>query len=532
MITIRKHLVATVFATGLLGLAGCANAQQYDLATSSDLEKQSSLGAQEGPAGKADKGEPAYRQVTSHQLTINGQAITYDAIAGETLLRDLDGDPTARIFSFTYKRTDVDDPQRPVLFVFNGGPGSASLWIHMGAIGPKQVVLDAEVNPSNVPPFGLQDNAASVLDVADLVFIDPVGTGFSRPAEGVDPKRFWGVDEDAEAMAQFIELWLSEHGRWNSPKYALGESYGTIRAAVLPRFLMGSPIYNGVMRGITLDGIVLLGTTLGAREQEGAEKPAGDIAAQKARTLPGLVATAAYHGQSALQGDAGEVYSQASAYAYGPYQAALLKLEQGTLGEAERQSVMSELMRMTGLSASQIGKDLHISERDYAKIALDGVGLEVGMYDSRYTLPLANSGNDPVADDPAMTRYVPGFVAAFNQMLRNDLGVRLPRPYHAIYWKDLLQNWNWQRRAIPPGQSYAVDLAIAMRRNPDLRLFVASGYYDLVTTPADAKAQIKGADVPPERVRFEDYTSGHMLYLGGTAEAFADDIREFLTVAD
>ncbi|WP_233355978.1 S10 family peptidase [Henriciella aquimarina] len=526
--SIRDRLKTGRFlALGLMTLAGCANAQDYDLATSSPQEAQSKA-ADERVAPARDV-ETAYRKVTHHTLVANGERIAYDAIAGETLLTDLSGDPTARIFTFTYLRTDVDDPDRPVLFIFNGGPGSASLWIHMGAIGPKQVVLDAEVNPSNVPPFGLQDNTATVLDVADLVFIDPVGTGFSRPAEGVDPERFWGVDEDAEAMSQFIELWLSEHGRWNSPKYVLGESYGTMRAAVLPRFLMGSPIYNGVMRGITLDGIVLLGTTLGARAEEGAEKPAGDIAARQARTLPGLAVTAAYHGQSALEGDADEIYSQASAYAYGPYKAALLKRQQGMLDEAERQSVMSELTRMIGLSADKIGEDLHISEREFAKLVLDGQGLEVGMYDSRYTLPLANSGNDPVADDPAMTRYVPGFVAAFNEMLRDDLEVRLPRPYKAIYWKDLLQSWNWQRRAIPPGQSFAVDLAIAMRRNPDLRLFVASGYYDLVTTPAEAKAQIESADIPRERVRFEDYTSGHMLYLGGTAEAFADDLRAFLT---
>ena len=528
MTSVFNRIGALLLAVGWVAVAGCANAQPYDLATSSPLEQADAPAKSEVGAGKGSPDAP-YRKVTRHSLDVNGQSITYEAIAGETLLRDMTGAATARIFSFTYKRTDVDETDRPVLFVFNGGPGSASLWIHMGAIGPKQVVLDNEVNPSNVPPFGLKDNTASVLDVADLVFIDPVGTGFSRPAEGVNPRRFWGVDEDAESIAQFIELWLSEHGRWNSPKYVLGESYGSIRAAVLPRFLMGSPIYNGVMRGITLDGVVLLGTTLGARPGSGGQDGTGSVAEQQARVLPGIVATAAFHGRSALEGDATDVFSQAAAYADGPYRAALQKLQDGTLDAAERQSVLAELTRMTGLSADQIGDDLYVDEREFAKLLLVGAGLEIGMYDSRYTLPSAQSGNDPVADDPAMTRYVPGFVAAFNQMLRDDLDVRLARPYLAIYWKDLLQSWNWQRRAISPDQSYAEDIAIAMRRNPDLRVFVASGYYDLVTTPADARAQLEAANLPAERVRYEDYASGHMLYLGGTADAFADDLREFLT---
>ena len=164
-----------------------------------------------------------FRSVTKHEIRVGGKAIVFDAIAGDTILRDMAGRPQASIFSFSYIRTNGASPDRPVLFVFNGGPGSASLWIHMGAIGPRRVVLDKEVDPSNTPPFGLEDNPYSILDVADLVFIDPVGTGFSRPAEGVDPKIFWGVDEDADSVAQFIELWLGEHGRWNSRKYVLGE---------------------------------------------------------------------------------------------------------------------------------------------------------------------------------------------------------------------------------------------------------------------------------------------------------------------
>ena len=518
----RFGFLAGVCAASVLALNACAQTG----GTATTAPPQAVVDTASAVAIPAEAAP--FRSVTDHTLVANGQAISYRAIAGETWLRDMDGAPTASIFSFTYLRTDVQDAARPVVFVFNGGPGSASIWIHMGAIGPRRVVLDADVNPSNVPPFGLEDNPNSILDVADLVFIDPVGTGFSVPLNGTDPKAFWGVDEDAEAVAQFIELWLSEYGRWNSPKYVLGESYGSIRAAVLPRALMGGPIYTGLMRGITLDGIILLGTTLEAR-QTGGEVPAAQLAAKQARSLPGIAATSAFHRLVEMPaGGVVEVYDAATEYARDVYEPALRAQLAGTLAPETRAQVLGDLVRITGLPESAIGEDLHIDERSYAKAALQGRGLEIGMYDSRYTLPLANSGSDPVADDPAMTRYVPGFVAAFHQMIRNDLNVSLGRPYASIRWRELLFGWNWTRAGVAEGQSYATDLAWAMRRNPDLRVLVASGYYDLVTTPADARASIAAAGLPQDRVTFTDYASGHMLYLGGTSEAFSADLRAFL----
>lgn len=521
--TVRK-ITSSVFVLSALVLANCASAQQYDIPVSADRMAPDASTLDSTAIAEAE----AYRKITNHDLVVRGQKISYDAIAGETILSDLNGTPTGRIFSFSYIRTDVRQADRPVLFIFNGGPGSSSLWIHMGAIGPKRVVLDAEVNPSNVPPFGIQDNPYSVLDVADLVFIDPVGTGFSQAEKNIDPKTFWGVDEDAESVAQFIELWLTEHGRWNSPKYAMGESYGSQRAAVLPRALMGSPIYNGVMRGITLDGIILLGTTLNPTMNE-PELSEQEKAAKLSRDIPGLVLTAAYHGRGEMTGlPPAQIYQESTEFARGTYQDALLRQAEGSLSPDERDAILRRLAGMTGLTAEQIGGDIHIDEREFAKTLLQGQKLEVGMYDSRYTLPLDGSGRDPVADDPAMGRYVPGFIAAFNQMLHEDLEVDIKRPYIAIHWKDLLANWNWERRGVEPGQSFAVDLKWSMRRNSALRLFVASGYYDLVTTPSEARAQLEAADLPMDRVTFEDYPSGHMLYLGGTAERFSNDLRRFL----
>lgn len=521
-----RLLAGGCFAAALLALNACAQTGAAPTA----LSETPVAAAVAAPSPEPAILEPApYRSVTEHSFMANGETVSYAAIAGETWLRDMNGEATASVFSFTYLRTDVQDTIRPVVFVFNGGPGSASLWIHMGAIGPRRVVLDADVNPSNVPPFGLEDNPNSILDVADLVFIDPVGTGFSVSLNGTDPQTFWGVDEDAESIAQFIELWLSEHGRWNSPKYVLGESYGSIRAAVLPRALMGGPIYTGLMRGITLDGIILLGTTLDARQAEGVDIPETAIAARMARSLPGIVATSVFHGLTDVPpADAVAAYKDAETYVRETYEPALRQLLSGTLAPEHRAEILQELSAMTGLPESDIGDDLHIDERSYAKLALRSRGLEVGMYDSRYTLPLANSGGDPVADDPAMTRYVPGFIAAFHQMIRDDLNIRLTRPYASIRWRELLFGWNWTRKAVAEGQSYATDLAWAMRRNPDLRVLVASGYYDLVTTPADARASIAAAGLPQDRVTFTDYASGHMLYLGGTSEAFSADLRDFL----
>jgi carboxypeptidase C (cathepsin A) len=483
----------------------------------------------EAAASVAPEGSIPYRVTTKHSVEIGGKTIAYKVIAGETFLVNAKGAPIGSVFSFSYFRTNPADASRPVLFVFNGGPGAASVWLHMGVVGPRRLVLDSEINPSNVPPFGVADNPHSVLDVADIVFIDPVGTGFSRIVGEGTPADFWGVDEDANSVAQFIELWLTEYGRWNSPKFIMGESYGSIRAAVLPRALMGSPIYTGVMRGITVNGIVLLGTTLNGRIGQAAPE---ETALKSALALPSVAATAWRHGRTAKQDMALEdLYAEAIAYAKGDYVAALIAKAEGMLSEADEKALVDNLTAYTGLSAEAIGDDLAVSEREFAKLLLKNEGLEVGMYDSRYTLPLANSGGDPVADDPAMGRYVPGFISAFHQMLYEDLNVKLARPYAAIMWKDLLQGWNWKRGGVAEGQSYAVDLSWAMRRNEDLHVLVASGYYDLVTTPIGAAESLSEVGIPESRITFKNYESGHMLYLGDTAEAFANDVRELIASA-
>jgi carboxypeptidase C (cathepsin A) len=468
------------------------------------------------------------RFVTHHTTTIGAAKIAYTAIAGETYLYNRGAEPIGSIFSFTYLK-DGGPPTRPVLFVFNGGPGSSSLWLHLGVIGPKRVVLDHEVNPSNVPPFGVRDNPYSLLDVADLVFIDPVGTGWSKVVGKGTTADFWGVDEDADTVAQFIELWLSEHHRWNAPKFIMGESYGSVRAAVLPRALMGGPLYVGLMRGITVNGVILLGTTLGARTGQG---EAGAAEMRTALSLPAMADAAWYHGKADRKGRTIEAWHQeVLAFAKSDYVEALKKAKAGTLTPDERAGVTARLAAYTGLPASAYEKTLGVQDSAFARMLLADQGLQLGTYDARYTLPLANSGNDPVADDPAMGRYVPGFVSAFHQVVEGDLAVTMDRPYGAIVWKDLLPAWNWNRTGVPEGQSFAADLATAMRRNAKLRVLVASGYYDFSTHSAPAEYSVEQAHMPADRVTLKRYPSGHMLYLGDTAEAFANDVRALIRQA-
>ena len=268
---------------------------------------------------------PAPRRfVTRHETTIRGQRLRYTATAGETYITSLFGEPTASIFSFAYVKDGPRDPNRPVLFVFNGGPGSASVWLHMGVVGPGAWYWTRRSIPATRRPSGSQDNPYSPLDVADLVFIDPVGTGFSHAVGNARNADFFGVDEDADSVARFIELWLTENGRWNSPKYLMGESYGATRAAILPRALIGGPFYTGVMRGITVNGIVLVSAWpwqwTGLRSRPSRPGPTGrPLLAEHRRRPPGITI-----GSTGRAGRAAQVYEEASQFATTDYANALL----------------------------------------------------------------------------------------------------------------------------------------------------------------------------------------------------------------
>lgn len=479
--------------------------------------------------------------VTDHRGVFNGASIRFTATAGETYLYDPAGEPVASIFSFAYVKAGAPDPGRPVLFIFGGGPGSSSLFLHAGFLGPwglpaGRLTPDPHDQPGNLPPFTVVDNTNSVLDVADLVFIDPVGTGFSRALGAGEPEDFWGIDEDADAVAQFIQLWLTQNGRWNSPKFVLGESYGSIRASIISQPLLGGPYTNGVLRGITLDGIILLATVFdlgqpaeagGAGDVQGSEGtgPAWTAALQ----LPSQAATAWYHATIDREGRSiAEFHEEVSRFATTDYVDALRREASGTLADDERVAIVSRLTAYTGLPAAAFEEDLAITGQRFATLVLADRGLDVGLYDSRFTFSAARYAAGPVADDPALSRSMPAYVAAFHQLLRDKLGVRMDRPYGTIVWRDLLANWDMTGELAEPGLSFATDLASAMRRVPGMRVLVTAGYHDLVTPAAAARHALDLADVPGD-VRFEIYEGGHELYVEAeTATVLADDIRALL----
>ncbi len=466
--------------------------------------------------------EPYYLEV-QREGRFGEEHVEYRAIVAETFLEGPSGMPAASIVSVTYLRTDVrGEAERPVIFVFNGGPGSASLWLHMGFIGPRRVAFGNDIQPETTPPFRLVDNMESPLDVADLVLFDPPGTGFSRVLSGGEPEQYYGVQQDASATVDFIRAWIREHGRWNSPKYLMGESYGTVRAAVVAKLLAGGPFGTGRMDGITLDGVILLGQAMdgaGGADRDGAYVD----------SLPSLAATAWYHGKVDRDGVTLQQHVDAARrFAAGEYRDALYA--GWDLAARERRRIAERLSALVGIPAGEILEhDLRLSNRTFAERLLAAEGREVGMYDSRFVLPLDNDGDDPVADDPAMGQYVPGYVAAVNLYLRSELGVDLDRAYDAIAFRSVNARWDYGHGA-GVLRNFSEDLAIAARRNPALRIFVGTGFYDLVTTVGSAHYTLRHSGIERHRVWMRDYESGHMPYLGpDSRRALAADIRRFVT---
>jgi len=445
--------------------------------------------------------------------------MSYTVTAADTYLGGNTAQPTATLFSFTYAREGVKDlTSRPVMFVFNGGPGSSSIWVHLAALGPRVVDLGDVLRPRTVGPFHLRDNPLSPIDAVDLVFIDPVGTGFSHLMGAGKAEQYYGVQEDARATAEFIVDWLTRNGRWGSPKFVLGESYGTVRVCELVKTLSGGPMGGGSLPGVTFNGAILLGTAL--------DHGGADAAAQS--LLPSLAAIAWYHGKVDRSGRTLESFvHEARDFAGGDYGAALYAGDR--LTDSQRQAIAQRLAGFTGLTEPWLLEHhLRVSAHQFAEELLHDKGMQLGIYDARYVLPRNGAGHDPVADDPAMGQYVPAFIAAFHEYLRGDLAVTLSDNYEVIAFRDVNGRWNYGPEG--PEASHAADLAAAMRRNPAMRLLVASGYFDLATPFAAAEHALAHADMPLERVEFRNYESGHMAYLGvQPAEEFMQDLRAFLS---
>lgn len=462
------------------------------------------------------------RFISLHKAVIGGRPVRYRATVEEHFVADPAGRRAASIFTTSYVRTDVANGRtRPVIFAFNGGPGSASLWLHLGYLSPRRIDFGDMLKPETVPPFRLVDNGESPLDVADIVLIDPPGTGFSRVLPDAKPEQFYGTQGDALTTVDIIRQWVRANDRWNAPKYLLSESYGTVRAAVVAKLLAGGPTGTGDFETMTLNGVMLLGQALA---MTGAP---GDT--QYLTALPTLAASACYHRKVAAGCTAEDQVAKARAFAANDYQRALW--QGSTLPAAEREAIAERLSALIGLpTATILAQNLRVSTASFARGLLDADGRQIGAYDARYTLPLAAAG-DPVADDPAMGQYGPGFVAVANDYLRNDLGANLDISYQPIAFRAVNARWDY---GAGPGVfstfDFSGDLATAMRRNPAMRLMVGAGYYDLVTTLGAAEYTISHGGIPLDRTRFHYYASGHMSYLGGDALIqTARDVRAFVT---
>jgi carboxypeptidase C (cathepsin A) len=442
--------------------------------------------------------------VTTHTAKLGGQKIKYSATAGKLPARNEKGEVKGHIFFVAYQRLDTEDTEsRPVSFCFNGGPGSSSVWLHLGMLGPRRVRFPDDAQPLK-PPYQLQANPHSLLDVTDLVFIDPVSTGFSRPATQKDKGEFHGYDEDVRSVAQFIHDYTTKYERWLSPKFLIGESYGGVRAAGLASRLQQR--FN-----LELNGIVVISGAINFQTLRFAA--ANDL--PYIAFLPTYTATAWYH--KALPADLQQqplrkVVKQAEQFAGDEYQRALFL--GAALPDAERDAVVEKMSRLTGLSKEFVeGADLRVSMSRFGKELLRSREQTVGRFDSRFVGFDRDTVGESYEYDPSGAAIFGPFTATLNQYLRSDLQFEDDSVYEILTSK--VHPWSYSRfenRYVDASDS----LRRAMTANPYLKLFVACGYYDLATPHFAMDYTVRHLGLVPklrQNVTVRYYEGGHMMYI-------------------
>ena len=488
----------------------------------------------EAKPAPAPPAEPQERIVaTDHTYSLGKKKLEYTATCGTVMLRDYDGDgrdsegkrkgdkPRATMFFTAYTLKGVKKPEkRPVIFSFNGGPGSSSVWLHLGILGPHRVATD-EMGNSPPPPYALVDNEHTLLAESDLVFIDPVGTGHSRMVEGEKVAEFHEYQRDLDAVGEFIRLYLARYGRWGSPKYLIGESYGTTRAA-------GLSLHLQEKHDIFLNGVMLVSLAVDLQTlsfDAGNELP-------YALFLPTYAATAWYH--KALAPDLQkkplrEVIALAEAFAIEEYSVALLQGSQ--VPPAKRKHVARQVARFSGLSAEFVERcDLRPHEFRFFKELLRHRGLTVGRLDSRFLGRDRDDAGEKPDDDPAMTNLIGAYAAGINRLLKDKLKFDSDAPYvvHAPLW----EKWAWKdfaNKYVNVGET----LRRAMHANPHMRVYAACGYYDLGTPHAAADYTISHLGLREgqrENVTVSYFEAGHMMYIHRPSLArMAKEIKAFVT---
>ena len=440
--------------------------------------------------------------VTAREIELGGDTLSYRATVGKMPLKDEKDKIVAQIFYTAYTLASDDDPSsRPLIFVFNGGPGSSSVWLHMGALGPKRVDMgDEGFMPP--PPYKLVDNSHTWLDLGDIVLIDPVGTGYSRAVDPADNEKYWGLEEDLEAVGEFIRLYLSRNKRWASPLYLVGESYGTTRAAGLAGHLID--------RGIAFKGIVLISTVMNF--QTLLFTKANDL--PYALFLPSFCATSYYHGkldEETQARDLRELLQEAAEWAEGDYTVALARGDR--LTEEERQRVAERLARYTGLSQRFIlGADLRINIMSYCKELLRDDRRAVGRMDSRFVGIMASAEGTSFDFDPSVHGIIPPFTSVYNQYIREHLRYETDLNYEIMSFK-VNENWKYQGGQFPDTSE---GLRTAFAKNPFMRVLVAQGLYDLATPFQAAYYSLAHMGLDESlrgNVTLAEYDAGHMMYL-------------------
>lgn len=451
-----------------------------------------------------------WSNTTKHEVTIQGKKVPYTTTVGNQPVWNEEGKPIASLFYTYYERSDVrNKARRPLVISFNGGPGSASVWMHVGYTGPKLLNIDDEGFP--VQPYGVSDNPHSILDVADIVYVNPVNVAFSRIVdEEAKHETFFGVNADIDYLSDWIDTFISRQNRWPSPKYLIGESYGTTRVSGLAKRLQSS-------HWMYLNGVILVSPTGLGIERDG---PVGD-----ALPLPYFTATAWYHGQLGSdnqQQDLDDILPEVERFTIEEYIPALSK--GGFIEDEEKQRVAEKVAEYTGLSEQVIlDRNLRISTSFFWKELMREEGLTVGRLDSRYRGIDRENGGDRYDYDPALTSWNHAFAPAINHYLRNELG----------YETDL-QYWvfgpvhPWDRSRDNTGEN----LRSAMAENPFLHVMIQSGYYDGGTNYFDAKYSMWNMDPSgrlKDRFTFKAYESGHMMYLRkDDLSVSTQDIRDFI----
>ena len=442
---------------------------------------------------------------THHQAVVGGKTLRYTATAGRLPIKNAEGKIEAEMFFVAYTQDGADPATRPVTFAFNGGPGSASIWLHMGALGPRKVVLQAE-GWQPAAPYRLEDNANSPLDRTDLVLVDAVGTGFSRPADTKAAKKYWGVKGDVEAFSEFIRMYISRYERWSSPLFLFGESYGTTRSAGIAAYLAN--------QGISFNGITLLSTVLNFQTLEYTK--GNDLG--YVLTLPTFTMIAAYHHKLApeLTQDLAKTRQEVEHWALNDYVQALQKGD--ALTAQERQSVIDTLSRYTGLAKLFIDQsNLRVDVRGFTHNLMAQEKLRVGRLDGRFVGPDPNGYLDTPYYDPAGTLITQPFVSVFNDYVRRDLGYKTDMPYY-FSARDAYGggfHWEWGE-AIQGFPDTATALRQALVKDQFLKIHVMEGYYDLATPYLAANYTFNHLDLGPEyhkNISFSTYEAGHMVYL-------------------